>query len=181
MSLRHALLGSLADQPRTGYALLKHFEQSLAYAWHASHSQIYPELARLERAGLVKHTLVQQTARPDKKRYRITAAGRAAMRSWLASPIDASVARDEFSLRVFSMWLSDRRTVRAMLDVELARHEALLARHEKVEVAARQFLPSRARGRDMHFANYATLRRGVGYERHVVDWLRWLIAELAKG
>ena len=47
MALRYALLGALADQPRTGYALLKHFQQSLAYAWPASHSQIYPELARL--------------------------------------------------------------------------------------------------------------------------------------
>jgi alpha-beta hydrolase superfamily lysophospholipase len=47
MSLRHALIGVLADEPRTGYGLLKHFEQSLAYAWPASHSQIYPELARL--------------------------------------------------------------------------------------------------------------------------------------
>ena len=46
-TLGHALLGLLAEGPRTGYALLKHFEQSLAYAWPASHSQIYPELARL--------------------------------------------------------------------------------------------------------------------------------------
>src|SRR4026207_1179845 len=51
MSLRHALLGALADQPRTGYALLKHFEQSFAYAWPASHSQIYPEPARLLEGG----------------------------------------------------------------------------------------------------------------------------------
>ena len=56
MSLRHALLGALADRPRTGYGLLKHFEQSLAYAWPASHSQIYPELARLRDEGLIEQT-----------------------------------------------------------------------------------------------------------------------------
>ena len=56
MALRYALLGALADQPRTGYALLKHFEQSLAYAWPASHSQIYPELARLLDDGLIEQT-----------------------------------------------------------------------------------------------------------------------------
>ena len=56
MALRYALLGALADQPRTGYALLKHFEQSLAYAWPASHSQIYPELARLLEDGLIEQT-----------------------------------------------------------------------------------------------------------------------------
>ena len=49
MSLRHALLGLLADRPYSGWQLLKHFEGSLAYAWPALHSQIYPELARLRR------------------------------------------------------------------------------------------------------------------------------------
>jgi PadR family transcriptional regulator AphA len=53
-TLGHALLGLLADHPRTGYALLKHFEQSLGYAWPASHSQIYPELAKLREAGLIR-------------------------------------------------------------------------------------------------------------------------------
>jgi PadR family transcriptional regulator AphA len=56
MSLRFALLGALADRPRTGYELLKHFEQSLAYAWPASHSQIYPELSRLREDRLIEQT-----------------------------------------------------------------------------------------------------------------------------
>ena len=38
-TLGHALLGLLAERPRTGYGLLKHFEQSLAYAWPASPKQ----------------------------------------------------------------------------------------------------------------------------------------------
>ena len=46
MSLRHALLGLLAVQPATGYELAQKFDASLGTAWHASHSQIYPELAR---------------------------------------------------------------------------------------------------------------------------------------
>ena len=54
MSLRHAVLGALADEPRNGYALVKHFGQSLGYAWSASHSQIYPELARLRDDGLIE-------------------------------------------------------------------------------------------------------------------------------
>src|SRR5688572_31990646 len=36
--------------------LLKNFEGSLAYAWPALHSQIYPELARLREAGLIEQT-----------------------------------------------------------------------------------------------------------------------------
>ena len=72
MSLRHALLGALADQPRTGYELLKHFEQSLAYAWSASHSQIYPELARLRDDGLIEQT---DAGARNSKTYALTDAG----------------------------------------------------------------------------------------------------------
>ena len=54
MSLRYALLGLLADRPYNGWQLLKNFEGSLAYAWPALHSQIYPELARLREAGLIE-------------------------------------------------------------------------------------------------------------------------------
>src|SRR5438093_632739 len=50
MSLRHALLGLLADHPMTGYDLTRTFDRSLANVWPASHSQIYPELARLSGA-----------------------------------------------------------------------------------------------------------------------------------
>ena len=54
MSLRHAVLGMLASQPGTGYELTQWFDRSLSHAWHASHSQIYPELAKLEAEGLVE-------------------------------------------------------------------------------------------------------------------------------
>jgi DNA-binding PadR family transcriptional regulator len=80
MSLRYALLGSLADEPRTGYALLKHFEQSLAYAWPASHSQIYPELARLLEEGLIEQT---ETGARNSKTYAVTEAGLENIRRWL--------------------------------------------------------------------------------------------------
>lgn len=51
MSLRHALLALLDAEPMTGYTLARYFDQSAAYVWHASHSQIYPELRRLESEG----------------------------------------------------------------------------------------------------------------------------------
>src|ERR1035438_4350623 len=53
MSLRHALLAILAVEPMTGYDLTKHFDRSAGNVWHAPHSQIYPELRKLESAGLV--------------------------------------------------------------------------------------------------------------------------------
>ncbi|WP_279581330.1 PadR family transcriptional regulator [Fodinicola feengrottensis] len=51
MSLRHALLALLEAEPMSGYSLAKFFDQSVAYVWHAPHSQIYPELRRMSRPG----------------------------------------------------------------------------------------------------------------------------------
>lgn len=177
-TLGYALLGLLARGERTGYEIAQLMREPIGFFWHAGHSQIYPALARLEKAGLARHTLVRQAERPDKKRYRITAAGRAALREWIASPSDESTSRDEFTLRVFSMWLAPRVGTRRMLVTELARHEAMLSRHETIEAEARKRLPKGRRANDKQFANYATLRRGISYERHVIDWLRWVLAEI---
>src|ERR671919_614214 len=86
MSLRHALLGALADRPRTGYALLRHFEQSLAYAWPASHSQIYPELARLLKEGFIAE---QETGPRNSRTYVLTEA----RLEWLAWALEQVSSR----------------------------------------------------------------------------------------
>jgi DNA-binding PadR family transcriptional regulator len=104
MSLRFALLGSLADQPRTGYGLLKHFEQSLAYAWPASHSQIYPELARLLEEGLIEHA---GTGPRNSKTYAVTETGLQEIRRWLRETEPDRRVRSDAALRTFFLWLLD--------------------------------------------------------------------------
>ena len=104
MSLRHALLGALAEQPRSGYELLKHFEQSLAYAWPASHSQIYPELGRL-----LSENLIEQAAAGARgsKTYALTDTGLAEVRRWLRETEPDRRVRNDALLRMFFLWLLD--------------------------------------------------------------------------
>ena len=102
MALRYALLGSLADQPRTGYALVKHFEQSLAYAWPASHSQIYPELARLLDEGLIEQA---GSGARNSKTYAITESGLDEIRHWLRDTTPDRRVRSDAALRGFFLWL----------------------------------------------------------------------------
>ena len=110
MSLRHAVLGLLASQPGTGYELTQRFDVSLGNAWHASHSQIYPELARLQEAGMVE--VVGEGARRSRT-YGITAPGRAELRRWLLESAPKRSERSETSVRWFLVALlepDDRRT-----------------------------------------------------------------------
>ena len=41
MSLRHAFLGVLKDQPLTGCDLVRHFQCTVGFPWSAPQSQIY--------------------------------------------------------------------------------------------------------------------------------------------
>lgn len=117
MALRYALLGALADQPRTGYGLLKHFEQSLAYAWHASHSQIYPELARLLDEGLIEQT---GSGARNSKTYALTPDGLAEVRRWLRETRPDRRVRSDAALRTFFLWLLDPTEAAEQLEAERA-------------------------------------------------------------
>ncbi len=75
MSLSHVLLGLLIDQPATGYDLERMMRTELDPIWRAEFSQIYPELARLRRAGHVVLRVLGPRWGPRRNRYRITAAG----------------------------------------------------------------------------------------------------------
>ena len=70
--LGHLLLGLLSRSEQTGYELTRAFDTTLKNVWGASHSQIYPELAKLEGRGLIRKT----TAGPrGSQRYAVTAEG----------------------------------------------------------------------------------------------------------
>src|SRR5713226_2442248 len=80
MSLRHALMALLDATPMTGYTLAKQFDQSAAFVWHAPHSQIYPELRRLETAGLIEGREEPRGTHGTKRTYALTDEGRAELR-----------------------------------------------------------------------------------------------------
>jgi DNA-binding PadR family transcriptional regulator len=98
MSLRHAMLGLLAVAPATGYDLTRRFDKSLSSAWHASHSQIYPELARLEDEAMIE--VVAEGAR-NSKTYGLTEAGHAELRRWLVDVEPSRQQRNESAVRMF--------------------------------------------------------------------------------
>lgn len=175
--LAYALLGLLARAPASGYDLIREMEEPIGFFWHARRSQIYPELARLEEAGFVAHTLVEQQERPDKKVYAITDDGRAALAAWAAEPMRIPPERDEFMLKVFSLWLANPQRALRLIQTYASQHEERLARYE----AIRATMERNARAEELQrlhsprFASYATLLRGIEYERGYVAWCQWLI------
>jgi DNA-binding PadR family transcriptional regulator len=178
-TLGYALLGLLARGPHTGYELTGLMREPVGFFWAARHSQIYPELARLEERGLVTHEVVEQQERPDKKVYSITAAGREALREWLAEPVRERPVRDELVLKAYSLWMADPKRAVALFREQEARHAERLRRYEELRSwMEREWGEDLERVDSPRFAGYAALWRGIGYEREYVEWCRWLAGKL---
>lgn len=113
MSLRLGILGLLDFAPMTGYTLKKLFDKSINNVWTANLSQIYRELAALEKGGCLISRIEAQDDRPDKKIYQITPQGKRVFLDWLSECPTAFVSpkRDEFMLKIFFGANLDRKEV----------------------------------------------------------------------
>lgn len=105
MSVKHALLGILAEQPRHGYEIKRTFDEKMGDFWSLNYGQIYTTLDRLQVDGLVEHDSIEQTDKPDKKVYRLTASGKEALNQWRAEPIKSEprALRDELFVKILFM------------------------------------------------------------------------------
>jgi PadR family transcriptional regulator, regulatory protein AphA len=169
MSLRYALLGALADHPRTGYALLRHFEQSLAYAWPASHSQIYPELARLLEDGLIAET---ETGPRNSRTYALTEIGLAEVRRWLRETAPDRRVRSDASLRTFFLWLLEPEEAREQLEREQEHWRGILDELEAIRAAPR------GSTRKEH-AFLLALEGGIRSTEARLEWLDWSLEQVS--
>ncbi|HEU4323984.1 MAG TPA: PadR family transcriptional regulator [Roseiflexaceae bacterium] len=174
-TLGYALLGVLARGPASGYDLARQLQAPIGFFWRARHSQIYPELARLEAQGHVSHEVVTQQDHPDKKVYTITPQGQAALRAWATEPVEAAVMRDEFLLKTYCLWLAEPAAALALFHD----HERIHAEQLRVYEGLREQLEQKGDEITRHdspwFATYVTLHRGLRYEREYVEWCRWVI------
>jgi DNA-binding PadR family transcriptional regulator len=177
MALRNAVLAALLEGEASGYDLAKGFEASVANFWMATPQQLYRELERMERAGLIRARVVQQERRPNKRLFSLTEAGLVALHGFTAEPSKPTAIRDELMVKVQAVDAGDLDAVRAGIEERLARSQAKLARYAKLRD---RLLDGRTEA--VHLASaerigpYLTLLRGISLEQEDIRW-----AELALG
>jgi DNA-binding PadR family transcriptional regulator len=99
--MKFPILAMLASSPAHGYELKRELEQHFGAALPPLNTgQIYTSLARLERDGLVDADRVAQDSRPNKRVYRLTPQGQAALDGWVTQPTPGSRLRDEFFMKL---------------------------------------------------------------------------------
>jgi DNA-binding PadR family transcriptional regulator len=178
--LGYAILSLLARTPLSGYDLAREMKKPHSFFFgQAQLSQIYPELARLEAAELVASQIVEQRGRPDRRVYSILPRGRQELERWVIAPTPLLEVRSEFLIKAHSLWLADPQLALLQFQEQERYHQANLAAYEAALAALEERWGERLALMDIpDFGDYLTVKRGVGYERDYIAWLRWVMALL---
>ena len=167
MALTHTILAALAQSPLTGYDLWKRFENEFNCFWRASQQQIYRELAKMEKLGLISGQVIPQEGRPNKKEYSLTDAGMSHFQEWMNLPSEPTAIREDLGVKMKMAYLVPREVI--LKELQHRRHihyQQLLKLKEKEQ-------SSFSNCNKLSFqeqCSYLTLRRGIRYES---DWVAW--------
>jgi len=119
------ILGLLSHAPLSGYDMKAIVDRSTRFFWAGSYGQIYPELRRLEKEGLIEGEDAPNGGR-TRRVYRLTAAGKKALREWLLGSTTTIEYRDESLLRLFFADALPREQALMLLEGRKRGHEAYL-------------------------------------------------------
>jgi DNA-binding PadR family transcriptional regulator len=153
----YAVLGLLdMFEPATPYQLKQIAQVSIFHFWSIPHTQLYTECGRLAEAGLLEERREEGGRR--RRIYRLSAAGRRALREWRADPeTDLYELRDPGLLKLFC-----GADPAHLAGAQLERHRRRL--HSYEELLEQTDLPDGMR---------LSLESGIGHEREYVRfWSR---------
>jgi PadR family transcriptional regulator AphA len=160
----YVILGMLSWRPMSGYDIKASADHSTRFFWATSYGQIYPELRRLAAAGLVEAAGAEGGRR--RTTYRLTAAGRRRLQSWLAEEPATFELRDEGLLKLF--FASARpAAARSALEAKRAFHAGKLEALRAIE----------ATGKPSGFTR-VVLAYGIEMSEWAVAWCDRAIAAL---
>ena len=168
----YAVLGLLTFGERSGYDLDALAKRTIGFFWRPAKSKIYRVLPRLVERGLAAGSAIAQEKRPDKTVYRITPAGRRALRAWLASPdVIVAASRHGLLLKLFFGAQGEPEALIALIEAHRARAQEQLAALEAIEAEI---------DRDEDFFPYLTLLHGLEDARSTLAWAEDVLRLLAR-
>ena len=167
MSLKHALMIALQENKGTGYEITKWFQEGPGHFWHATHQQIYRELAKLSQEGLVSFVDVPQTGKPGKKVYEVTGNGKRELVNWLLQPTPSSPLKDSLLMKIYAGHLIPvENLLEEMKQARKANENNLSTFHE---IEEQVFTAENMKIECMQYA-HLTLRNGIIM---ITAWLMW--------
>lgn len=117
--LCYNILGVLIREPCSGYDVVRALEKFRP----VNISQVYPLLAEMEAKGLMSSVEVVQEGKPNKRIYRPNDLARRVLQHWIAQPTEDPVLRDDFLVKMYSLWACPDAQRRDVLRARIARLE----------------------------------------------------------
>ena len=164
--LQYILLGLLAQNDMAGYDIKKLFDTEISDFWHANHSQIYPELRRLEAEGYIEATTEIVGEKLEKHRYHITEKGYPLLNQWMSDSLGKiPPSKDEFPIKAYFISDATDPVMTALINEEIERHATLLAYLEgRMDTVC-------PKGIIEHYGHALILRRAIHREKAFLSWL----------
>jgi len=153
----YAVMGLLdLFEPATPYQLKQIAQVSIFHFWSIPHTQLYTECGRLAEAGLLEERREERGRR--RRVYRLSAAGRKALRAWRDDPeTELYELRDPGLLKLFC-----GADPASLAGAQLERHQRRLHSYEELLAET-----------DMSEGVRLSLESGIGHEREYVRfWSR---------
>lgn len=131
-TLRHCILGLLAQKPMSGYDIRRVMEKLGWLIGSPSYGSLYPALHALYDEGLVTVDVLAQAGKPDRKLYWPTEAGRRSLQDWVNQSGPADVTLKAF---VMHLLLADSFSADGLIAYLLQRREQILAQQVALEAS----------------------------------------------
>lgn len=165
----YMILGLVArDGPSTPYELKAAASRGIARLWQFPHSQLYSETTRLAQAGLL--TEERETEGRRRRRYRITRAGRDALRDWLREPWQEPA--QVRNLAVLQLFFSQFAGSEHLVELARTQAESHRARLTAAREAEKRLLERGDRPQQLAVLEYA-----MRHDRMAVDFWNRIAAE----
>jgi DNA-binding PadR family transcriptional regulator len=150
-----SLLGFLHEGPMSGWDLVSLAQERIGDFWTITQSQVYRELAAMDRDGLVHKG---ETGARERTPYHLTEAGREAFAQWIGREPGAQTLRAPLLLTLSFGRHADPEHLRRIIAADRAIHEQRLSRYL-----------TDCRSHCSRF-DHATREFGIRHERAVLDW-----------
>jgi DNA-binding PadR family transcriptional regulator len=150
-SPEYPLLGFLKQNATHGYDLHQQLTMHLGQVWHISLSQTYNILNRLESQDFITGSTQEQSKLPDRRRFRLTPAGRRRFDEWFSDVSGCSVhsIRIEFTTRLFFAQSEGPAVVRNVIEAQIAKTEHCLRRLQELQAELPADQPFNRLGTDL--------------------------------
>ncbi|MBO6506618.1 MAG: PadR family transcriptional regulator [Kordiimonadaceae bacterium] len=173
MALKYAILVALSGGPKSGYDVAKQFDQDMGFFWRAQHSQIYRELGKLKKNGLVDAEEVQQSGKPNRVVFTINEKGRESLYKWSREPSRSAKFKDTFLVQLYALDSIDMDAFRQNLQRRLELCQDLLLEYETKHRALEHSDTLADQGKQL------ALDAGIRWSREWIDWCTVALQKLA--